>query len=123
MVCYKNLKKQLPKYIFSFPVKKNELGKAILDSQNNLKKIVQKEIEKCTKIRKTDEKDIRKLIRAALNITDEEEPEDNKKVEDNKETDGVEEAKKVDNTKTVEDNKEVENTLDTEINLQKFMRA
>ena len=38
--CYKNLKKQLPKYIFSFPVKKNELGKAILDSQNNLKKIV-----------------------------------------------------------------------------------
>ena len=38
--CYKNLKKQLPKYISSFPVKKNELGKAILDSQNNLKKIV-----------------------------------------------------------------------------------
>ena len=38
--CYNNLKKQLPKYIFSFPVKKSELGKAILDSQNNLKKIV-----------------------------------------------------------------------------------
>ena len=38
--CYKNLKKQLPKYISSFPVKKNELGKAILDSQNNLKKII-----------------------------------------------------------------------------------
>ena len=94
---------------------------SITDSyRNNLKKIVQKEIEKCTKIRKTDEKDIRKLIRTALNITDEEEPEDNKKVEDNKETDGVEEAKKVDNTKTVEDNKEVENTLDTEINLQKL---
>ena len=38
--CYKKLKRQLPKYISSFPVKKNELGKAILDSQNNLKKII-----------------------------------------------------------------------------------
>ena len=38
--CFKSLKNQLPKYIFSFPIKKNELGKAILDSQNNLKKII-----------------------------------------------------------------------------------
>ena len=38
--CFKSLKNQLPKYIYSFPIKKNELGKAILDNQNNLKKIV-----------------------------------------------------------------------------------
>jgi len=38
--CFKSLKNQLPEYIFSFPIKKNELGKAILDSQKNLKKIV-----------------------------------------------------------------------------------
>ena len=38
--CFKVLKNQLPKYISSFPIKKNELGKAILDSQNNLKKII-----------------------------------------------------------------------------------
>ena len=38
--CFKSLKSQLPKYISSFPIKKNELGKAILDSQNNLKKII-----------------------------------------------------------------------------------
>jgi len=38
--CFKSLKNQLPKYISSFPIKKNELSKAILDSQNNLKKIV-----------------------------------------------------------------------------------
>ena len=38
--CFKNLKNQLPKYISSFPIKKNELGKAILDSQNNLQKII-----------------------------------------------------------------------------------
>ena len=38
--CFKKLRNKLPKYISSFPVKKNELGKAILDSQNNLKKIV-----------------------------------------------------------------------------------
>ena len=38
--CFKSLKNQLPKYIFSFPIKKNELGKAILDRQKNLKKIV-----------------------------------------------------------------------------------
>ena len=38
--CFKSLKTQLPKYISSFPIKKNELGKAILDSQNNLQKII-----------------------------------------------------------------------------------
>jgi len=38
--CFKSLKNQFPKYISSFPIKKNELSKAILDSQNNLKRIV-----------------------------------------------------------------------------------
>ena len=38
--CFNNLKNQLPKYIFSFPVKKKELGKAIIDKENNLKKII-----------------------------------------------------------------------------------
>jgi len=37
--CYKNLKKSLPDYIKSFPVKKNKLSDAIIDNQNNLKKI------------------------------------------------------------------------------------
>jgi dephospho-CoA kinase len=38
--CFKSLKSQLPKYISSFPIKKSELGKAILDNQNNLQKII-----------------------------------------------------------------------------------
>ena len=38
--CYKRLKKTLPKYIRSFPIKKNKLSEAIIDSQNNLKKII-----------------------------------------------------------------------------------
>ena len=38
--CFMSLKNQLPKYISSFPLKKNELSKAILGNQNNLKKIV-----------------------------------------------------------------------------------
>ena len=37
--CYKKLKKSLPDYIKSFPVKKNKLSDAIIDNQNNLKKI------------------------------------------------------------------------------------
>jgi len=37
--CYYKLKKKLPNYIFSFPVKKGELSKAVLSSRNNLKKI------------------------------------------------------------------------------------
>ena len=36
--CYKNLKKALPNYITNFPIKKNELKKAILSNQINLKK-------------------------------------------------------------------------------------
>ena len=38
--CYNKLKKALPNYIISFPVKKNELFKAILEDEYNLKKIV-----------------------------------------------------------------------------------
>ena len=38
--CYNKLKKALPKYIVSFPVKKTELSKAIMDSQHNLNKII-----------------------------------------------------------------------------------
>ena len=38
--CYKKLKKALPKYIISFPIKKIEISKAITNSQHNLKKIV-----------------------------------------------------------------------------------
>ena len=38
--CYKKLKKALPKYVRSFPVKKNKLLEAITDNQNNLKKII-----------------------------------------------------------------------------------
>ena len=37
---YNKLKKELPKYIHSFPIKKKEISKAILDSRNNLKKII-----------------------------------------------------------------------------------
>ena len=38
--CYKKLKKTLPKYIVSFPVKKIEISKAIMAGQYNLKKII-----------------------------------------------------------------------------------
>jgi len=38
--CYKKLKKSLPNYITSFPVKKNELSKAIIANKKNIKKIV-----------------------------------------------------------------------------------
>jgi len=38
--CYSKLKKILPNYITSFPVKKNELSKAIMASRQNLKKII-----------------------------------------------------------------------------------
>ena len=37
--CYNNLKKILPKYIFSFPINKNEISRAIIANQNNIKKI------------------------------------------------------------------------------------
>ena len=38
--CYKKLKKNLPDFISSFPIKKKEIGKAIIKNQNNLKKII-----------------------------------------------------------------------------------
>ena len=38
--CYNKLKKTLPNYIISFPVKKIELSKAIMANRQNLKKIV-----------------------------------------------------------------------------------
>ena len=47
------LKKILPKYIFTFPIDKSEITKAILENKNNLKKIiniVHKEIRKKLKI-------------------------------------------------------------------------
>ena len=37
---FNKLKKALPKYIYSFPIKKNEISDAILANQPNLKKIV-----------------------------------------------------------------------------------
>ena len=46
---YFKLKKKLPKYIYAFPIDKNEVTKAILAKPNNLKKIiniVHKEIRK-----------------------------------------------------------------------------
>ena len=38
--CYNKLKKKLPKYIVSFPVKKIEIANAIIAGQHNLKKII-----------------------------------------------------------------------------------
>ena len=38
--CYNKLKKKLPKYIVSFPVKKIEISNAIITGQHNLKKII-----------------------------------------------------------------------------------
>ncbi len=37
---FEKLKKKLPKYISSFPVKKSEIFKAIIKNSNNLKKII-----------------------------------------------------------------------------------
>jgi len=37
--CFKNLKKKLPKYFSSLPIKKEEIIKAIIDKEINLKKI------------------------------------------------------------------------------------
>ncbi len=37
---FKKLKKLLPKYIFSFPIKKQEIIKAVLENKKNLKKII-----------------------------------------------------------------------------------
>ena len=38
--CFNELKKNIPKYIFSFPINKKEIGKAVLANQINLEKIV-----------------------------------------------------------------------------------
>jgi len=38
--CYNKLKRALPKYITSFPLKKEELSKAIIDNSYNIKKII-----------------------------------------------------------------------------------
>tara|TARA_Y100001936_G_C16054703_1_gene660179 strand:- start:756 stop:1331 length:576 start_codon:yes stop_codon:yes gene_type:complete len=38
--CFKKLKKLIPKYIYSFPIKKKEIIKSILYDQKNLKKII-----------------------------------------------------------------------------------
>ena len=37
---FKKLKKSLPKFIYSFPINKNEITRAILSNKSNLKKIV-----------------------------------------------------------------------------------
>ena len=39
ITCFKNLKKKLPKYFSSLPIKKEEIIKAIVDNEINLKKI------------------------------------------------------------------------------------
>ena len=39
-LCFKKLRKKFPKYILSFPIKKNELGKAVLKNKYNLIKII-----------------------------------------------------------------------------------
>ena len=38
--CYVRLKKALPNYVTSFPVKKNNLSKAVMSNKNNLNKII-----------------------------------------------------------------------------------
>tara|TARA_B110000438_G_C15624546_1_gene568094 strand:+ start:43 stop:621 length:579 start_codon:yes stop_codon:yes gene_type:complete len=38
--CFVKIKKKLPGFISTFPIKKNELSRAIIANQNNLKKIV-----------------------------------------------------------------------------------
>ena len=38
--CYKKLKKKLPSYVKSFPIKKENLTKAIINNEKNLKKII-----------------------------------------------------------------------------------
>ena len=37
--CFKKLKRILPKYIFSFPIRTSELSKVIIENKNNIKKI------------------------------------------------------------------------------------
>ena len=58
--CFIELKKNLPKFITSYPIKKKDLKKAVLENKNNLKKIekivhpeVQKSMKKFIKINKS----------------------------------------------------------------------
>ena len=37
--CYEKLKKTFPKHIFSFPINRKELSRAVLEDKNNVKKI------------------------------------------------------------------------------------
>ena len=37
--CFKKLKKALSKHIFSFPIRRKELSKAVMENKNNVKKI------------------------------------------------------------------------------------
>ena len=39
-LCFKKLKKIIPKYLISFPIKKSEISEAILSNKNNIYKIV-----------------------------------------------------------------------------------
>ena len=39
-LCYRKLKKKLPKYIYSFPINKKNIANAILKNNKNLKKII-----------------------------------------------------------------------------------
>ena len=57
--CFNKLRKKLPKFITSFPIKKNQLKAAVLEKKNNLKKIestvhpiVQKNLKKFIKFNK-----------------------------------------------------------------------
>ena len=57
--CFVKLKKKLPKFITSYPIKKKDLKKAVLENKNNLKKIekivhpeVQKNMKKFIKTNK-----------------------------------------------------------------------
>ena len=50
--CFIELKKNLPKFITSYPIKKKDLKKAVLENKNNLKKIekiVHPEVQKSMK--------------------------------------------------------------------------
>ena len=50
--CFIKLKKKLPKFITSYPIKKKDLKKAVLENKNNLKKIekiVHPEVQKSMK--------------------------------------------------------------------------
>ena len=70
--CFKNLKKKLPKYFSSFPIKKEEIIKAISDSEKNLKKItkiVHPEIRKKLNIfLKKNKKNFLKMLEKKIHV-------------------------------------------------------